>query len=116
MNESGRLIFSAIIAIAVLCLLVIVFMLAADRTSDQKRFRSLTASFVFGVIFIVCAGILSGVALTADRNHSVITYRSAWMSPEQGYGAAILLLFAGIYAIIVGVRESSRRDNATRNT
>jgi glycerol uptake facilitator-like aquaporin len=118
MSESTRLLFSAIIAIVVICLLVVVFMVAADRTSDQRRFRSFRASFAFGLFLIVFSGILSGIALNADRHHGVIapTYHSGWMSPEQGYAAAILLLLAGIYAIILGVRGTSRRDNATRNT
>jgi hypothetical protein len=110
--------FSAIIAIAVLCLLVVVFMIVADRASDQRRFRSFTASFAFGLSLIVFAGLLSGIALNADRHHSVIaaTYHSGWMSPEQGYAAAILLLLAGIYAIILGVRGASRKDDAAPNT
>ncbi|MGH8094292.1 MAG: hypothetical protein ACREIF_12605 [Chthoniobacterales bacterium] len=118
MSDSARFIFSSIIAIAALCLLIVVFMMAADRTSDQRRFRSFTASFAFGMFLIVFAGILSGIALSADRDHRVVapTYHSGWMSPEQGYGAAILLLLAGIYAIILGVRGTSDQDNASRNT
>ena len=101
MTDAARLVFSAIIAVAALCLLIVVFMIAADRTSEQRRFRSFTASFLSGVSLIVFAGVLSGIALDADRHHSVIppTYKSGWMSPEQGYGAAILLLLAGIYAL-----------------
>ena len=93
-------------------------MVGADRASDQRRFRSFTASFGWGVFLIVFAGVLSGIALNADRHHSVIspTYKSGWMSPEQGYAAAILLLLAGIYAIILGVRGASRREDAAQNT
>jgi MFS family permease len=118
MSDFSRFLFSAIVAIGVLCLLVVVFMLAADRAADQRRFRSFAASFGWGVFLIVFAGVISGIALNADRHHSVIkpTYHSGWMSPEQGYAASILLLLAGIYAIILGVRDTSRRDDATRNT
>ena len=118
MSDSARLIFTAVIAISVLCLLIVVFMVAADRTSDQRRFHSFTASFVLGISLILFAGVLSAVALGAARDDRVIgpTYHSGWMSPEQGYGAAILLLLAGIYAIVLAVRDAGRRDDATRNT
>jgi hypothetical protein len=118
MSDSARFMFSAIIAIAVFCLLVVVFMIVADRASDQRRFRWFTASFAFGLSLVVFAGILSGTALNADREHSVIaaTYHSGWMGPEQGYAAAILLLLAGTYAIVLGVRGASRKDAAPRNT
>ncbi len=39
------------------------------------------------------------------------------MTPEQGYAAAILLLLAGIYAIVLSVRSvKQRREDATRRT
>jgi hypothetical protein len=118
MSDFARLLFSVVLALAFLCLLVVVFVIGADRAADQRRFRSFAASFGWGVFLIVSAGVISGVALNADRHHGVIgpTYYSGWMSPEQGYTASILLLLAGIYAIILGVRDTGRRDNATRNT
>ena len=123
MTELPRILLPASVAIGALCLLVVVYMVGGDRAAKQsgktRRFRSFTASFVLGVCLIVLASLLSGVALDAHRRGGFIspTIRSGWMTPEQGYAAAILLLLAGIYAIVLSVRSvKQRREDATRRT
>ena len=97
-------------------------MLVSDRALEQpdgtKRVRSVTASFALGIGLLVWAGVLSGIALDAERHGRLIspTYHSGWMSPRQGYAAAILIPLAGLYSIVLSFRTArKRRDHAMRD-
>ena len=123
MSDLPRVSFIVIIVVAGFCLLVVVFMAAGDRASEQpggpRRFRSFSTSFAFGIISIVSAGLLSGMALDADRQSGLIppTFRGARLTPDQGYGAAFVLLLIGLYAIFLSVRSTRRRqEDGARNT
>lgn len=110
-------------AVLTLCLLLIVFMVANDRESEQpgwfKRLRSFFASFGFGILLLVWATFCWRIALEAEERHTVIraTYKSGWMSPQQGYAAAFLLFLAACYSVFLSARDRRNRPhNATRRT
>jgi peptidoglycan/LPS O-acetylase OafA/YrhL len=117
------LVLLAMAGVFTLCVLLVLFMVANDRPSEQpawfKRFRSLTASFGFGVLLFLWAAFLCRIAFEAEQRHTVIppTRRTAWMSPQQGYAAALLLFLAASYSIFLSLRERRNRlHNAPRRT
>jgi len=120
-TDVRQFILAASIAISVVCLLIFVFMFISDRALEQpdgsKRVRSATASFALGIGLLVWAGVLLGIALDAERQGGLIspTYHSGWMTPRQGYAAAILILLAGLYSIVLAWRTARERRDATRD-
>jgi peptidoglycan/LPS O-acetylase OafA/YrhL len=123
MSNVAWTLFIVAVVLSILCALLLVFMLANDRDSEQpglfKRLRSFAASFWFGIFLFVWAGFCWRIVLEADQRHTVIhpTYKSDWMSPQQGYAAASLLFLAACYSIFLSVRDRrNRAHNATRRT
>lgn len=114
------LLLVATIVVSVACVLLIIFMVANDRYSDQprwfRRVRSLGGALWLGLFAIFFGCYWASVARDAARRGTVITSPDiGWMAPTHGYAAAALVVLMGLYSIFLMVRERrATNSGATR--
>jgi amino acid transporter len=114
------MLMAATAAVVVVCVVLIVFMVANDRHSDQprwfRRVRSLGGALWFGLFSIFFGCYWASVARDAARRGTVITSPDiGWMTPTHGYIAAGLVVLMGLYLMFLWARERrASNSDATR--